>query len=124
MKKILVLAGGLMIMIAACKKDKTEPTTTTPTATVTPTPTPTKVTYETDIKTIINANCAVSGCHVASAQSPAFTSYTVVKSYVGTILLRMGQAQGSSGFMPKNGTKVQANIDKINQWKTDGLLEQ
>jgi hypothetical protein len=84
------------------------------------TPVP-KVTFDADIKPIIQSKC--SSCHTGGNQ-PNFTSFTIAKNSIDDILNRIQRTQGSTGFMPQGGSKIpQSEIDKIKQWKTDGLLE-
>jgi hypothetical protein len=125
MKKIILLASGLMILVAACKKkeDAAPTTTTTTTTTITPTSAG-KTTFNARIKPILTAKCATSGCHTAGGQSPDLTTYASSKSNITGILGRMNLSATSPYFMPLGSSKVQADIDSIAKWNTDGLLEQ
>ncbi len=127
MKKIILLASGLMIMVAACKKKEDAAPTTTTTTVTTTTTTPTsslgKTTFNLRIKPILAAKCATSGCHTPGGQSPDLTSYTATKGDITGILGRMNLSTTSPYFMPLGGSKVQADIDSVTKWKTDGLLE-
>ncbi len=104
MKKQIITSLSLLMLIMpfACKK------------------TTTKTTYNTDIKTIMTDKC--TSCH-NGATSSDLTTYATVKAGVADILARMNQAEGTPGFMPQGGAKIQANIDKITKWQSDGLLE-
>ena len=64
-------------------------------------------------------------CHGATTQMPLAT-YNQVKLSVQNngLLDRISRAQGASGMMPYQGTRMpQTTIDLINDWNTDGLLE-
>ena len=79
--------------------------------------------YAQDIKPIIDNNCVA--CHGATTQMPLAT-YNQVKLSVQNngLLDRISRAQGASGMMPYQGTRMpQTTIDLINDWNTDGLLE-
>ena len=79
--------------------------------------------YSQDIKPIIDNNCVA--CHGSTAQMPLVT-YNQVKLSVQNngLLDRISRAQGASGMMPYQGTRMpQTTIDLINDWNTDGLLE-
>ena len=60
-----------VVLIIACKKEE-EPQPTTPC----------KPTYTADIKTIIDAKCALSGCHDGSVPLPNFNKYPELKARV------------------------------------------
>ncbi len=76
----------------------------------------TAVTFNNTVKAIIQNNCG--SCH------NGFTTYATATSKIDAILSRINLAQGATGMMPKNGTKLpQATIDLIQKWKDDGLQE-
>ena len=76
----------------------------------------TAVTFNNTVKAIIQNNCG--SCH------NGFTSYATAKTKIDVILNRINRAQGATGMMPNNGTKLpQATIDLIQKWKDDGLQE-
>jgi len=83
------------------------------------------VTYNAQVKSIIDANCIV--CHTTggAAGFRPLTTYTEVKNAVqNTDLLNRIQLQnGADGIMPSTGRMSQNNINLILQWNTDGLLE-
>ncbi|WP_394773872.1 cytochrome c [Flavobacterium sp.] len=82
-----------------------------------------KVTYATNVKSIIDENCI--GCHASGGQLIPLTTYTEVKdALVNKKLLDRIQLQnGTSGQMPKAGRMAQDKINTILQWNIDGLLE-
>jgi hypothetical protein len=72
------------------------------------------VSFADDILPILNASC--TSCH------STFSNYNTAKSKINTIIDRINRVQGSTGFMPKNGTKLPQNqLDLIQQWLDDGL---
>lgn len=88
------------------------PPTTTPSAPISPS-------YAVDIAPILQ-NRGCNGCHgytfaTASAEAGPATN-------VRRILNRINRTQGSTGFMPKNGTKLpQSEINKIQEWFDSGM---
>jgi cytochrome c553 len=103
----------------------TTPTTTTPTTTTPTTTTPTtetkKVTYTSDVKTIVTSNCI--GCHGAGGNSPTLSTYAQVKNAASTgKMLCTIQANGCR-TMPTSGKMPQATIDVILLWVNQGYIE-
>ena len=76
--------------------------------------------FSSDIKSIINTSCAISGCHVAGGSGPGnFTVFADIKENAFAIH-RVVQ----SGNMPKNAPKLpQAQLDAIACWVDDGALD-
>lgn len=76
--------------------------------------------YSTDVKSIIETNCAVSGCHVSGGSGPGnFTVFANVQASASQI-----KSNTQSGSMPKNGSKLpQAQLDAIACWVDDGALD-
>lgn len=87
------------------------------------TPIPEMVTYNKDVKTIIQNNCVV--CHSATGSNPYFplTDYTAAKNAIDNILDRIQRANGDPLKMPQGGTLSPDHINIIKKWKADGLLE-
>jgi len=83
------------------------------------------VTYNAQIKTIIDANCV--SCHAVGsiAGFRPLTNYAEVKDAVqnSDLLDRIKRQNGENGAMPSTGRMSQNNIDLIVQWNTNGLLE-
>lgn len=135
MKKTIVLTI-LLAAFASCSDsdtvqdiEGTTPTTpttpTNPTDPTTPTTPTTAITYNKDVKSIIDANCI--SCH-SSGRSAAFrplTTFAQVKAAVESagLLGRIQLQSGQQGLMPQGGRMAQANIDLIVKWNTDGLKE-
>lgn len=111
----------LVILILAimynCSSSSDEDTTTT-------TPTDEKVTYDQDIKSIINTNCL--GCHSDPPTNEApfpLVTYNDVKNNASLILTAISKETGEESAMPPVGRLSQTTIDTVNQWVEDGLLE-
>jgi hypothetical protein len=69
-----------------------------------------------EIKTIIDANCAITGCHVAGGTAVSFATLSNVQSHASDIKTRT-----QSGNMPKDAAKLpQAQLDIIACWVDDG----
>jgi hypothetical protein len=72
--------------------------------------------YSSQIKNIIDANCAVSGCHVSGTGTIAFNSVENVQAQAAGI-----KSRTQSGSMPKGGPKLPQNqLDLIACWVDDG----
>lgn len=84
-----------------------------------------KVTYNANVKTIIDNIC--TSCHSANgtASFRPLTTYAEVKEAVETagLLDRIQLENGEPGLMPQGGKMPQSRIDLILKWKEDGLLE-
>ena len=73
-----------------------------------------------DIMPIMQNNCG--SCHTPGGSQTDYTNYANASGDVNVILDRIQRAQGSPGFMPKNGTSLtQQEINLIQQWLNDGL---
>ena len=85
-----------------------------------------KVTYIADIKTIIDNNCIF--CHSNPPVNGApisLITFQDVSGQANTILSRISLQAGQGGAMPAGGPRLpQAAIDLVQQWITDGLLEE
>ena len=124
--KPLVIVSFCVITLSSCTSNTQEElSNTTPTPT-TPTPVATTpVSYSKDIAPIISNNC--SACHGATPQNGAPNSLDTavrLKNAIQGTINRISRAQGESGLMPRNGTRLpQASIDKIIAWQTDGFKD-
>ena len=76
-----------------------------------------EVTYSANISTIIEANCAISGCHAGSV-SPDFREFNTIQSKSDRIKVRT-----QNRTMPKNGSLTQQEIDQIACWVDNGALD-
>lgn len=75
----------------------------------------TGVSYQNDIKPIISANCAITGCHVSGSQSPNLSVLANVQSNASRIKTRTGNRT-----MPMGGSLTQTQINLIACWVDDG----
>ncbi len=114
---ISVLFLASVIMLSACKKDETN---TYECSTINPT-------NNNDVKTIIDANCATSGCHSATSRANGIdlSTYALVKSesenarFLGSI-----EHQSDYDNMPQSAAKLSdANITTIACWIEQGAVE-
>lgn len=75
-----------------------------------------------DVLPIIQSSCAP--CHIAGGSNTDYSVYSNAKNNISSIINRIKRAQGTPGFMPRNGSKLSdADIALIEKWQTDGLLE-
>ena len=83
------------------------------------------VTYDADVKSIINENCIF--CHSPGGQAsfrPLTTYSEVVNAIQNTDFLdRIQRQNGESGQMPQAGRMPQEKINVILQWNDTGLTE-
>ena len=85
------------------------------------------ITYNQNVKSIIENNCVV--CHAAVPKNGApmsLVTYDQVKQAVLSrgLLTRISLENGNSSLMPNGGPRLpQATIDIIVKWEKDGLLE-
>lgn len=90
-------------------------------------PIPILVTYNDNVKTIIDNNCL--NCHIQPPVNGANTPlliYDNVKNAVenNNLINRISSQAGDPGAMPFGGPRLPQNlIDLIIQWEADGLLE-
>lgn len=83
------------------------------------TPITEQVTYNKDVKPIMDANCTM--CHSPGPQ--ALTNYNQVKSNIDNIIDRINRPNGDPAKMPQGGSLSPAQINIITKWKADGLTE-
>ena len=76
------------------------------------------VSYCSTIKAIVDANCAVSGCHVSGFASGDFSSYPGLKAKASLIKERV-----DSKSMPLTGSLSEDEIKKIDEWVINGVPE-
>ena len=97
--KIIFITACTLVILTECKK------------------TAGKVTYNADIKTIIKQNCV--SCHGLADSRGEYRNYKTVKASIVIILFDINK-----GSMPyQKGKLPQQQVDLIQQWQTDGLLE-
>ena len=119
MKKLLLLSTvlGAVFILSNCGSSKK-------TASATPAA-PAKLTYETNMTTVIAANC--SPCHIPAkgGNKKAYDNYANVKADIDEIIKRIELNPGDRGFMPfrKQAKLPDSTIAVFKQWKTDGMLQ-
>jgi mono/diheme cytochrome c family protein len=122
MKKIIIASTAIALIFAACKS--TKQTTTVAPAAALDCSSNKNLTYNTDIKTIIQTNC--SKCHNTNNKAGYnFLTLESVKKAASNGQL-LGTIKHSKGFpkMPAFAAKMdQATIDKIECWINNGMKE-
>jgi len=116
MKKVAIslVTALALFFVSSCKKDSVEVYDCTG---LTPT-------YTTDIKTILDANCAVSGCHNTSSRADGkdYSTYSSASSLSRESNF-LGSIQHKSGYdaMPRGASKLSdATIKLISCWVQNG----
>ena len=121
MKKIILTATVIAALLVACKGTK-ETVSTTPVAPLDCTSK--TLSYQTDIKPIIETNC--SRCHNANEKAGYnFLKIESVKKAATSGVL-LGTIKHQKGFpkMPAYAAKLdQTSIDKIECWINNGMKE-
>lgn len=75
------------------------------------------ISYQGSVRTIIETNCAISGCHNGNT-FPDFRSMSNIQANAGRIRTRTGNKS-----MPPNSSLSQQEIDLIACWVNDGALD-
>src|SRR5688572_9296064 len=109
MKKVLVLLCLCIVCLEACKKKKKNEDGGLDCS---------KITYSSDIKPIITANCNASGCHNAGSSFGDFSTYAGLKAKADNGAINNRVVQGKN--MPPSGPLPQDQIDKIKCWLDSG----
>jgi hypothetical protein len=115
MKKYIYLSG-IILSLYGCESNTYE-SLEEPTVIVG------EVTYNANVKSIIDANCI--SCHATGSGLRLLENYDQVKDAVlnANLLDRIQRQNGTAGQMPQTGRMPQDKINTILQWNTDGLLE-
>ncbi len=111
MKKLIFTLASAVLLMACESRTYEEISDNTPITQV--------VTYNKDVKAIMDANCV--SCHSPGPKD--LTNYTQVKTNINNIIDRISRANGDPLKMPQGGSLSPAQINIINKWKADGLLE-
>lgn len=87
-------------------------------------PPPQIVTYNVNVKPIIDQSCATAGCHNAAANTAGLTleTYAQVRNAFET-RGALGRMQSSSNPMPPQGNLPGPTIALITEWINQGYLE-
>jgi hypothetical protein len=115
MKKIITLAAMVTAVLALTNCGSSKKATAPP---------PVKLTYETNMQTLIVANC--SPCHIPAkgGNKKAYDNFTNVKTDIDEMIHRIGLNPGDRGFMPFKKAKLSdSTIAVFKKWKEDGLME-
>jgi hypothetical protein len=116
MKKLLLLGafGVTVVLLSNCSSTKKVATVPAP-----------KSNYETNVQTVIMANC--TPCHIPAngGRKRAYDNYANVKADIDEIIRRIDLNPADRGFMPFRKTEKLSDsvINVFKQWKTDGLIE-
>lgn len=81
------------------------------------------VTYNKDVKPIIEANCIICHSPGGAASFQPWTSYNQVKNNIDKIIDRINRPVGDPQKMPQGGSLSPSQITIITKWKADGLNE-
>lgn len=120
--KNLIYVFAISILLINCSSGGDDPTEPNPNPIPNPNPSD-KITYEGNIKAIINNNCI--SCHgnpPTNSAPMSLTTYALVKNAVETRGL-IDRINSTTNPMPQTGLMSQANRNLIQQWVDDGLLE-
>ena len=81
------------------------------------------ITFNKNIKPMFTAKC--SPCHADGGdRNNKYVDYNTAKTLITGIIGRIIKESLDPLFMPKNGTKLnKAEMDLVNKWIDDGLLE-
>ena len=80
-----------------------------------------EIDYSTVIRPIINANCAITGCHGANpANDFDMTTYLGVKAAAGSIKNRINREFSDPLFMPQGFRMNDCDHKKLNAWLDAG----
>lgn len=110
---LAVVAGLGGLMLSSCGKDDDKKTTSSsPAPSVSPSVSPsaspdsnvTALTYS-DVKPILDTNCAKSGCHSAGGTPPLLSTEAAVKAAAAQSLAEI-KIPGSQGGMPLGGAST------------------
>ena len=115
--RYILLVSGLFLLLASCNKEEVTPLDCTG---LTPT-------YATDIKTILDVNCAISGCHgpyshqdgIDLSNYPDASAASHNSNFLGAIQHKKGYEP-----MPKDAAKLsEGNIQLLTCWVQNGSPE-
>ena len=105
----------IIILFSNCTSDSTDELTI---------PAPSAITYELNVKPIINTSCSTSGCHNAASNSAGLTleNYTQVRdAFINRNAL--SRMENTNTPMPPSGNLPNTTIQIIKNWRDQGYLE-
>lgn len=115
---LLILGLSFSVFLTSCSSDDDS----SPAPNPDPNPTA-KVTYNGNIKTLVDNSCATSACHDAVNPTGGLplTNYTQVKgaAETGNLFLRVN----NNSMPPNSGGLSSTNKQLLEKWKNDGYLE-
>lgn len=115
MKKMMCIISLALVSIACESRTYEEISDKTPVAEL--------VTYNKDVKPIIEANCIICHSPGGAASFQPWTSYSQVKNNIDNIINRISRPVGDPQKMPQGGSLSPSQIEIITKWKADGLTE-
>lgn len=115
MKKMMCIISLALVSIACESRTYEEISDKTPVAEL--------VTYNKDVKPIIEANCIICHSPGGAASFQPWTSYNQVKNNIDNIINRISRPVGDPQKMPQGGSLSPVQIEIITKWKADGLTE-
>lgn len=118
MKNNLLLPGAALLtlfVLQGCLKDKG----------IVPKPPQThcdslNVSYNMDVKPLVLAKCAVTGCHDAGSSNGDFTNYTHLSGISATVANRLQRPSSDPLYMPQGDVLTQQQLDIILCWIDKG----
>ena len=115
--KFSILIFAAMVIMFSCTSDEND---TSPVNDCTTS----KPTYTVNIASIMNASCALAGCHSASSKSAGFdlSNYTTTKSAAANSkFLKSIKHESGVSRMPEGGSKLpDSTIKLIECWISNG----
>ncbi|MFL9835043.1 hypothetical protein [Chryseobacterium terrae] len=115
MKKLMYIISSAILLVACESRTYEEISDKTPVVEL--------VTYNKDVKPIIDANCIICHSPGNSASFQPWTSYNQVKNNIDKIIDRISRPIGDPQKMPQGGSLSPSQISTITKWKADGLIE-
>ena len=105
-------------MLVKCSKDKApDPNINTSTCDST------SVSYNKHIKTILDNNCATSGCHDATTKRSGYDFSDYLSSKAGITPALCNINDNGCTVMPPSGKMADSLITKIQSWKDGGFCQ-
>lgn len=120
---LLILITSVKLVLVSCAKDKT-PAPPVITEIVLDSVCPDTVFYETEIKALMDQNCATSGCHDAATHTSGYdlTTYANVAANAQAILASM-QPGAVPQQMPLGNPLPDSVVQRFECWVKQGKLE-
>ncbi len=119
--KILSITSGIAFLLLIGLLHSCEDNTDAPEPTPAFNCATTELTYEADIRAIVQSNCATPGCHVSGFANGDFTSFDEVQLAVNDGSFRSSVLV--SRVMPPSGPLSQNDRDLIDCWLEAGAPE-